>query len=232
MFSNHITKSVVVLAMIAAFFAGCRRVRDSGETDARPVLVPTIDRIPFSTREPDTFQAEIVVTSGDTVSSTFIARSGERRRVEFDSGKRSRLAYVLNEKAFLILPERSKFSEVPPGSPFSTDDWSAFLTDRWLSETTDATFEKLETSGSAVRYRAKMGGAGKSEAIITVDESTGIPIRQEFYSIADGVPTLTMTFEVRNLKLSADDSLFSVPNGFVKVERSELLKLKLSIENE
>lgn len=230
MLRSYLIKILAVVAISSAVLAGCARER-SIETGERPAFDPAPNRIPFSTREPDNFQAELVVTADESVRTTFFARSGEKRRVEFDFGKRSRIARIVNGKTYLVLPERSKFAELSVGA-FSTDELSAFLTTRWLSESPDTTFEKLETVEGLTRYRAKFGESQLAEAVISVDDRNGMPVRQEFYSITDGTPTLTMTVEMRNFKLGADDSLFDVPNGFARVESSDLLKLKRGLENE
>ena len=83
------------------------------------------------------------------------------------------------------------------------------------------------------KFRVIFGEAdtAQSETIIFVDEKIGLPVRQEFYSLADGQRTLTMTVELKNLKLEADGALFTIPPDHKRVS-SEEFRASLTQENE
>ncbi|HMJ08452.1 MAG TPA: hypothetical protein VK468_05570, partial [Pyrinomonadaceae bacterium] len=61
--------------------------------------------------------------------------------------------------------------------------------------------------------------------IIFVNDEVGLPVRQEFYTKNDaGERVLQYSVELRNVRLEADDALFSVPRQFRKVSVQEFIK--------
>jgi hypothetical protein len=228
MFSSNLTKFSASLALIFLLFPACGWWQNSNNTNssaAPPVSDDLKSEIPFSTREPEKFQAEIVVTANGIERRTFIARSGANRRWDFNFGAKNQLTSLQIDKNYLILPARRIYAETATAETVSSDDWTDFLTTEWLSQTQPADLEKMETVENLTKYRVRTDDGAPSEIIVYVDEKIGLPVKQEFYVLGDAQKkTLTYSFELKNLKLDTDAELFAVPADFKKVAPEEFRK--------
>ncbi len=171
-----------------------------------------------------------MVGSGDSIRRYFVARSGELRRTDYDVGTKWASASVSNERRYLLLPGLSLYAVVDEKTAESEDDWSSFLTTGLLNSRTESRYERIETSDGSTQYRAILGDENRSEAIITIDPASGLPVRQEFYSLSGDSRTLTMTIEIKNFKPEAPDALFAIPSGYVNTDQRVLLKRKEELE--
>ena len=227
MFSFHLTKFSAVLALVSLIFAGCgfwQKNTDANSSPTPPVADDLKSAIPFSAQEPEQFQAEIVVTANETQRMTFVARNGANRRSDFNFGAKNQLTNLQTDKNYLILPSRKIYAETVTANNATTDDWTNFLTTEWLSQKTDASFEKLETVDNVAKYRMKLGEGAASEILIYVDEKLNLPVKQEFYSGSGDQKVLNYSMELKNLKLQTDTNLFTVPTDFRKVSIEEFRK--------
>ncbi|HEX8638677.1 MAG TPA: hypothetical protein VF692_11480, partial [Pyrinomonadaceae bacterium] len=78
MFSFRFSKKFFILALVLAFFSACRSGQNDygGNSISEPLVAEELkSEIPFSTKEPENFQAEIVVSSNGSERKTFIARN-------------------------------------------------------------------------------------------------------------------------------------------------------------
>lgn len=226
MFSSDFIKSFVLLALVSVFFPSCRyRQNPEAETSASiPAAAAELkSEIPFSTKEPDIFQAEIVTTAGGRERKTFAAKNGANRRFDFDLGARHQFTALQTDKNYLLLPDKKIYAENIE-KPFAPEGWTDFLTTEWLNMKTDAKFQRLETEANLTKYSVRLGAGDSSEILIYVDEAQSFPVRQEFYSIGDGQKILTFSVELRNIKMQTDDGFFAVPKDFRQVSADELRK--------
>lgn len=227
MFSFNLTKFSVTFALIFLLLSACRFWQTGSSETSNKNLAISEDLksgIPFASKEPDQFQTEIVVTAGGAERKTFVARNGASRRYDFNFGAKDQLTSLQTDKNYLILPGKKIYAEMPATPTGPADDWTNFLTTEWLSETGSASFEKLETTGNLTKYRVRTGG-DQSEIFIFVDETFGLPIKEEFYAGGGGQKTLTYTVELINLKLQTDENLFAVPADLKKVSPDEFQKV-------
>jgi hypothetical protein len=234
MFSSNLIKYFVLAALSFLLFSGCRFASDSNDANSSPAPAVADDlksEIPFSTKEPEQFQAEIVVTTGDSERRTFVARNGTARRYDFNFGAKNQLTNLQTDKNYLISAERKIYTESGAGQPVPADDWANFLTTEWLSQKQTAGFEKLETAGNLTKYRVRLGDGSASEIFIYIDEKTGLPVKQEFYAGGGEQKVLTYSFELKNLKLETDAQLFAVPEGFKQVSAEEFQKILRTNKN-
>ncbi len=228
MFSFNLTKFFAFFVLFFLLFSACRFWQTGGSETSNKMPSVSEDLksdIPFSTKEPDQFQAEIVVTANEIERKTFVARKGVNRRYDFNFGAKNQLTNLQNDKNYLILNEKKIYAETGTAQTVSTDDWTLFLTTEWLNEKHGANFEKLETIDNITKYRVRLGESEQSEILISVDEQIGLAIRQQFYSIVGEQKILTYTVELKNLKLQADENLFAVPTDFRRVSIEELRKI-------
>ena len=234
MFSFNLTKFFALFVLFILLFSACRFWQTGGgETSNKtPVISEELkSEIPFSTKEPEQFQTEIVVTANETERKTFVARKGANRRYDFNFGAKNHLTNLQTDKNYLILNDKKIYAETGAAQMVSTDDWTLFLTTEWLSEKQNAKFEKLETIDTLTTYRVRPGESVSSEMLISVDEQLGLPIRQQFYSITDGQRILTYTVELKDLKLQVDENVFTVPTDYKKVSIEEFRKTLRSYQD-
>lgn len=181
--------------------------------------------IPFLTKEPEAFQAEFVITANENERKNLVARNGENRRYDYNIGEEIQLSLLKTDKNYLIFPQQKIYTETSTTEIVqAANDWTNFLTVEWLSAKNESKFEKLETVENITKYRILVDNKEVSETIIFVDENQKIPVKQEFFSINGEQKTLLFTFEIRNLKLQPDDSLFIIPTDFKKVSSEEFRK--------
>jgi hypothetical protein len=215
--------------LIFCFSVACRWWADTD--NQKPGLTPFItdelkSKIPFSTKEPEQFQTELVVKLlNNAERRTFLARNGNKQRFDFNFGTKHQITSLQTDKNYLVLPEKKIYTEVGKSSIALPDEWTAFLTTVWLNQKYEASFEKLETSASLTKYRVRIAESGFSEVLIYIDEAFNLPVRQEFFSGTDERKNLIYTVELKNLKLQTEESLFALPTDFRKVPEEELRKI-------
>ena len=236
MLSFHFSQKFVFLALVVlAFFSACRSGQNNnGEKNAaKPYIIEELKSgIPFTTKEPDDFQAEIVVSTGGTERKTFVARRGANRRYDFNAGAKNQVSMISIDKSYLILPDKKIYAENSGDeNAISAENWSDFLTNEWLNSRSEVRFEKLETVENMTKYLVKPENAGQTEILIFVDDARGFPVRQEFYSINNEQRVLNFAVELRNLKIPAEENLFAVPSDYKKVSIDEFRKVLYSLEN-
>jgi hypothetical protein len=230
-------KSIKISVVFAAMFCqSCGLWQSSESRNANTFSAPFAaqelkSKIPFSSKEPDVYQTEIVLTnySGGEKSErrSFTARNGGKLRSDFEN-KISFLQRNENEK-FLIHNGKKIYvdSQSNSGAPNETGDQiKDFLTTEWLNEKRGAAFENLGAENNLTKYRVSLEDAPNinSEILIFVDENLKIPVRQEFYTINDEQKILVFSMELQNLKLQTDDKLFELPKDYRKVSSNEFQK--------
>ncbi len=234
MFSLDFTKNFVLLALVLLFCSSCRywQKAETGTPDPTPFAVKELkSEIPFSTREPEIFQTEIVVTANGQERKTFVARNGANRRLDFNFGAKNQVSVVHTDKNYLILPDKKIYAENLNGEKAAdSENWTDFLTTEWLNAKTEAKFERLETEGNLTKYLVRLGADDLSEILVYVDEAQGFPVRQEFYSTGDGQKILTFSVELRNMKSQTDDNLFAIPKDHRQVSADELRRILRNIQ--
>jgi hypothetical protein len=197
-----------------------------GQTDPTPAPFAAEEiksAIPFSTKEPNVYQTEIVVTANGVKDVTFTARNETNRLTVYNFQTESETA-VLElgaNQTFLMAARRKIYAEKEHGGVETAD----FLTAELLNQNTDARFETLGAENNLVKYRVKLDESQNSEVIIFVDEKIGLPVKQEFYSVRDEQRILTSTVELRNFNFSADAKFFEVPKDYRKVSSKEFYEI-------
>lgn len=207
---------VYATSILSLFFVGCGLWRGDGSSPAFNALPPK-RTLPFSTREPEKFQAEIVVRTGDVERRTLIARNGDMRRLDFDPETDSHRALLISGKAEYVLDlKRSTYTEreLVRGQDMDNEVLSHLLDLRDYTE-----FEEIGREGSTVHFRARMNEGTSSEVIIHFDEAKQLPVKQEFYSIDGEQRMLRYAVELRDFKTEFDQSVFQVPAKLRRVER-------------
>jgi outer membrane lipoprotein-sorting protein len=242
-------KSIKIFVGFTVIFASSCSFWQNSENQNANVLSATLtvdeskSAIPFSSKEPDVYQAEVVLTNySDGEKSErkiFTARNGAKLRCDYEN-KISFLQVGEDEK-FLIHNGKKIYAENQTNFSIASESGDTikdFLTTEWLNEKRGAKFERLGAENGFVKYRVRLEDAPNtaSETFIYVDENLKIPVKQEFYTTNGEQRILVFSMELQNLKLQTDDKLFELPKEFRKVSMKEFQKIvwqeKFNTKNE
>lgn len=220
MFLSNSTSSFLAFIFIFSSAAGCGLVNTVENTSAPTTELPR-NRFPFSTKEPENFQCEIVETAGNVVRRKRVAKKGAWRRIDFDFGESGQRAMLQADKEYIIHVNRGVYAERTPAA--GTADQFAEITHELLNIEQFSDFEETGREGSIVRYRVRPADGSLSEIIVDYDESIGMPVKQQFYSIDGSERTLRFSIEMSGFKSDPDPEIFLLPASWKKVSMKELL---------
>jgi hypothetical protein len=220
--------------------------QNAANVNAAGAIEGTSSTPPFATKEPERYQAMRVIESSGGAeataqpgSRTLIARDGERRREDYESSTGEKISYLqLPGATYVLLPAKKLYAELKPETEGKAIRQTEsvppdFSPDRLLNETRpESLYEKLgaeDLNGRAtVKYRVTVRGqvgAGrevKTESLVWVDESLGMPVKTETTSTGGSASGARVTMELRDIKETVDAGVFDVPEGYRKVEAREL----------
>jgi hypothetical protein len=243
------------LLTLALFAASCKRSDVAGNANANTsagnttAAEETSTTPPFSTREPERYQATMVTKSslgeksnipgmsGLLTREVLVARDGEKRRVDAELFPGMKVSYLqLGASSYMLLPASKMYAEFGAGGApeLSKNPSSDFSPDRLLNQSLGgARYEKLgaeDVNGRAtVKYRVTTTGrTGEAQTVTTetliwIDEALAMPIKSETTSrggaAADGAK---YSMELRDIRQDVDSSLFELPADYRKVDDREL----------
>lgn len=217
----------IFLASVFLFCSSCSfwQTAENTNSNTPPISDETKTDIPFENKEPETFQTEIVVTnflnSEQTEKIYFLARSGNKSLTVFNRGEKTEHSVFKDGSKTIFINRETKTlreTENVANGISTSDETLEFLTTEWLNRQMDASFEKLGTENNQTNYRIRLGDSSLSEIILTYDETLKLPVKQEFYSFTGEQKILTMTVELKNFQLSADENLFVLPQDYKRAE--------------
>ena len=225
MFLSNPRKSILLIALVAALVSACGS-RPAGPGGAVSPVDPTSKRFPFPTKEPQEYQGHFVVSDGTSETQYFVARKADKWRFDIGDSGSPKTTQVRTDKVYLIdHPNRTyaieAFADVEDfdTSYFNSLTWGFFRGANYID------YEETGRSGNLINYKAKTLKDRKNDVVISVDATTGMMMRQEITSDKDrdskGAP-IRYTYEVRDLKLEVDDSVFEIPSGYRSTVRSKI----------
>ena len=205
-------KICVAALCLSPIFAGCSLWRSNDNT-ASFAASQSRNELPFATREPDVFQCEFVIRTGETERRITLARDGLRRRIDYDTGTDEHRAVLITSKEYLLYfkPKRYEERELSGGGGSGDSLLSHLLHMRDFTE-----FEEVKRDGSVVQFRARINESDSSDVIVFFDEAIGLPVKQEHYSLEGDKRTLRYSVELRNFRKEVDPGVFEIPAGFRK----------------
>jgi hypothetical protein len=243
----------VFLLTLLLTTASCKKSDVAGNenaanSNASAAIEGTSSTPPFATKEPERYQAVRVIESSGGVaattdaapaSRTLIARDGERRREDYESGAGEKISYLqLPGASYVLLPAKKLYAELKPEADSEASKQSMsvppdFSPDRLLNEARpESLYEKLGAENlngrATVKYRVTVRGrvgAGRevtTESLVWVDESLGMPVKTETTSTGGVAGGARVTMELRDIKETVDAGLFELPQDYRKVSAREL----------
>jgi outer membrane lipoprotein-sorting protein len=221
---SNLRKFFPVLGLLFLFIPACQIWQT---LDNRPVSAVDDPQnvFPFSTKTPDVYQTEVVITTGPLTQKYFIAKDHDKWRIDYSTGEPNELTILQNgTEHYLSLPKKiyAENTAVQTGA-IAADNANDTMSDLMYHKPY-ADFEKLSHENNITTYKAKLNDSTSSEVLVYVDEAIGLPVKQEFYGINGDKKTLEYSVEFRNFKLNAGDDLFKIPDGFKKVTMQEFQK--------
>ena len=225
MFLSNPRKLILLIALVAALISACGSKPSPTSGGISPVD-PTTEHFPFPTREPQEYQGNFVVSDGTSETQYFVARKADKWRFDINSNGSPKTTQVRTDKVYLIDHINKTYAieafadlEDFDSTYFNSLTWGFFRGANYIE------YEETGRNGDLVSYKAKTLKDRKNDVLITVDATTGIMMRQEITSDKDrdakGAP-IRYTYEVRDLKLAVDDSVFEIPSGYRSTLRSKI----------
>lgn len=217
MFLSTPAKIFYAICVSSIVFAGCSLWRSSEDSTAGFTAEPKSE-YPFAAREPEVFQAELVVRTGEVERRTFIARNGGMRRTDIDVGTDNHRAVLITDKEYLLYFKRMIFEE----RALSSNAAAVYepLTAHMLNTRDYSSFREVKRDGSVVEFSARVNGSENSEVLIFFDENIGMTVKQEYYSIEGDKRTLQYAVELRDFRTAVDPEIFKVPQNFRRQGRT------------
>lgn len=208
---------------------GCNWWNGGASTSTSAIPEPK-SRIPYSAREPDRFRAVVVVTTGEIVRRTAIAKDGNNLRIDFDLGSERSLRMLRTDKNYVISDRDEIYAEQPSGSAFQGEEFISDLTTRLLHRRENTEFESLGVENELAKYRVRVNDSSSSESIIYVDERIGMPVISEYYSVNGESRELTYRMELQEFSVEVDPSSFELPKDHRKVPAAEFYRIVRSVD--
>ncbi|MBK6750439.1 MAG: hypothetical protein KA956_04620 [Pyrinomonadaceae bacterium] len=222
MFLSNLHRHFLLLILIVPIFQACSGIPANSNSNT-PIASEIKSEFPFSTKEPETYQGDFVVTIGTTEEHFFRARKGDSSRIDLFEGSDISSTQIVTDKIYNIDPARKIYTEesIASGALNSVPVFDA--TNGFFAGKEYTAFEETGHDGSITRYRVKNTDTSKGEILVSVDKASGLMVRQEFIaSMVEGSePAPNLIFEIRNLKLDVDEDIFRLPAGLRKVGKSE-----------
>lgn len=214
MLLSNPAKFFCLSAYLTLILTGCF-AQYKAENNTIPLISEAQSDLPFSAKEPEVYQAEIIVTSSGIERRMFVARNGTTRRSDFNIGESNQFSLLQTSKNYLIAKEHRTFAENTTGQPANTlggpfDEFTSSL----LHARMRSSFTLLGSEGNLQKYSVRLADSDTAEALIYVDEATGFPVKQEFYTLRGEERILQHSVEMRNFRLETDPGTFEIPAGF------------------
>ena len=220
MFLSNSAKSFLICGFVLLTVPACKwwQRSDSGNVNSS-----SPDNVPFATAEPDAFQCEIIRSDGETEQKTFFVRKGGNWRFDLNASE----AVLTTDKTYRLDTDKKIYSELPQGDSSAAEpEFLSDMTFSALKQNKNARFESLGKDGDLSKYSVTLDDSDNARAIIYVDEKNGLVMKEEFFSLkgATNQPAKPVfVFELRDVKIDVDDSVFTIPAGFKKLAWNDYL---------
>ena len=214
MFLSNPCKSFALLLLCAITFQACSASQTNGSKDIA-LNSESMGRFPFSTKEPEVYQGDLSLTNGASVDHWFVARKGDKWRVDIFRSDEKLVSQIRSGDLFTIDHRKRSYSAIGGDQALPDAGMGNEAVSSFFHGTDYREFVELDSDSTLVNYRARSIRSGTNEVLITVDKPSGLIVRQEFID-RDGTAT-GLVYEMRNLKLEVDDAVFRIPDGYRKV---------------
>ncbi|HVF47705.1 MAG TPA: hypothetical protein VNA17_09085 [Pyrinomonadaceae bacterium] len=231
MFLSNRPENFLFLIICAVVFGACGWP-DGNDAKAVPIAPKTPGEFPFSTIEPETYQGDVTVSDGQIEKRWFVARKRELSRLDFYSGGDLSHSKLAADKIYLVDHKRKVYivtdETITPGA---SPEMRTGLPDAIYRGKQYREFEETGRENGRIHYKVTPDAFSKGEILISIDEATGIMIRQEFRDGPEPGGPAAFVYEMKDLRTDVEDAVFTLPPGYKKVGRKEFhLPLKQLIK--
>lgn len=243
--------AIFLLLTFALATASCQRSgvgnANRSAANSNAAADETASTPPFSTKEPERYRANVVITSsggqGSPLSGLanmlngqkFVARDGDKRRFDVEMMGAKVTLLQLPDGYYMLYAPKKMYAEIKPGDAdaLPQNATSDLSPDKLINAaSTGARYEKLGTEDvngrTTTKYRVtSKGSTGEakdvtSETIVWVDEALGMPIKTETTSTGGSAQGTKVTTELRDISLEVDPKLFVLPTDYKKSELKDI----------
>ena len=236
---NLILSACLVCSIL--LFLSCRSTTTGPTNNSASQELVVLQTPPFSTKEPDRYQAVRTITSitkgieKPIVTRTTISRNGGLRREDYETAPGQKLVYLdLPSGRFVLYPAAKLFAMIdgaPEGTGLQALAAGDISADLLLNEApTETRYANLgaEAVGNrgAIKYRVLTrstvtNASNEGETLIWIDDGLKIPLRwQTTAKSADSETTTTM--ELTDITQQVDEHAFQIPTDYRQVNIGEL----------
>lgn len=220
---SNLSKYFVFLTLLAALAGGCGGVNSSNNASSAASDLPKSEP-PYQNSEPENYQAEISQVRASATEKYFVARKGDKWRVDNAYGDPAQVTTLHTDKDYVMSPATKTYAEFETGHGY--DDRAVTveaISGGMINGRDTAVYERTGTENGMTKYRVT-GIPGKpTESIVTVDDNARFPVSKELYKLDSG-RALDVTYKLTGFRTEAEESLFAIPKDFKKVPLEEMRK--------
>jgi hypothetical protein len=223
MFLSNSRKYFILAGLLAFILQACSSAA-TNENKPVEIKIETKKEFPFPVKEPEVYQAELVVASSGTESRWFIARDREKSRLDTFAGNVPILSKIRSDKLFIVDHQKKTYAVLDNdgGSVATGADEIAvsFFRAKEYRE-----FEDLGLEGKLRKFKVKEPFGATGSVLIYIDETSGMMVKQEFLGLQDASGLQAkVTCELRDLKFEVDNAVFSIPGDYRSVTPDAIRK--------
>ena len=210
MFLSNLPRPFLLLIAFTLVMQAC----GSSQTNVNKEVSLTgesTSEFPFAVKEPDVYQADVVVTAGGIETRWSVARNGEKWRTDIYAGADMIVSLLRSDKVYYIDHRKKTYYEMSekPGTGEIGGIARSFFQGYEHND-----FDETGREGTIIKYKVRPIDKRPGSILISIDTASGMMVKQEFLAADGGAQYV---YELRNLKLNVDDSTFAIPPDYRKV---------------
>ena len=210
MFLSNLPRPFLLLIAFTLVIQACGSSQ-TNENKEVSLTGESSSEFPFTVKEPDVYQTDVVVTAGGVETRWTVARNSEKWRYDIYAGAAMSVSQIRSDKLYYIDHRKKTYWEMSekPGTGEISDIARSFFRGYEHND-----FDETGREGNIIKYKVRPIDKRPRSILISIDTASGMMVKQEFLAADGGVQYV---YELRNLKLSVDDSTFAMPPDYRKV---------------
>jgi len=210
MFLSNLPRPFLLLIAFTLVIQACGSSQ-TNENKEVSLTGESSSEFPFTVKEPDVYQTDVVVTAGGVETRWTVARNSEKWRYDIYAGAAMSVSQIRSDKLYYIDHRKKTYWEMSekPGTGEISDIARSFFRGYEHND-----FDETGREGNIIKYKVRPIDKRPGSILISIDTASGMMVKQKFLAADGGVQYV---YELRNLKLSVDDSTFAMPPDYRKV---------------
>ena len=219
MFLSNQLNFFFVAGLCVLILQGCGSSQTAENKDIS-LVTESKSEFPFSTKEPAVYQCDFVISNGKDEDRWFAARKGDKWRYDLFHGPERWMSQLRTDKLYLVDYQKKVYSEIPErGNAASDPGYFDSLTRNIFRSGEHREFDEIGRDGNLIKYKVRETVQSTGEILIYIDAASGMMVKQQFTAskgMTDADSPMSYVYEIRNLNMDVDDSVFDIPQGFKK----------------